>query len=244
MSSGIAVASFFDALNANSTACPEPQQCSGQAVDSPSSARFTGRYGSSLHPNWKPKLDWLASETGREKNEFVLDAMAGYFNELAQVRETLDSRYDELLSGKVKPMDGEEAFQRLIEETEVPRNPRPERLRTSPRSLHRPDGIREYIAADNPAAARRVIIDIFDAIRALVPFPLKGHPRADLTSRRLRFWRVRDYLIAYAPDEKPLWLLAVFHTGRSPRVIAAILRERKGVTAPERPRATAGRTPR
>src|ERR1035438_2127226 len=61
----------------------------------------------------------------------------------------------------------------------------------------------EYIAEDNPAA-RRVREDILDAIRALIPFPHQGHRRPDLTSRPLRFKRVRDYLIAYAPDEKPL----------------------------------------
>jgi plasmid stabilization system protein ParE len=33
------------------------------------------------------------------------------------------------------------------------------------------EAIREYIAEDNPTAASRVIVDIFDAIRALVPFP-------------------------------------------------------------------------
>jgi plasmid stabilization system protein ParE len=70
------------------------------------------------------------------------------------------------------------------------------------------DAIREYIVEDNPAAAARVIIDIFDAIRALVPFPHKGHQRIDLTSRPLRFWRVRDYLIAYAFQERPLWVVA------------------------------------
>lgn len=61
-----------------------------------------------LTPELQAKLDRLASETGREKNEFVLDAMAGYFDELAQVRETLDSRYDDLKSGKVKPIPGDE----------------------------------------------------------------------------------------------------------------------------------------
>jgi hypothetical protein len=43
----------------------------------------------------------------------------------------------------------------------------------------------------------------------------------------LRFWRVYDYLIAYAPAEKPLWVLAVMHGSRSPRVMAAILRGRE-----------------
>jgi plasmid stabilization system protein ParE len=85
----------------------------------------------------------------------------------------------------------------------------------------------EYIAADNPLAARRVREDILDAIRNLVAFPHTGHRRPDLTSRPLRFKRVRNYLIAYAPDERPLWVLAVMHGHRSPRVMAAILRGRE-----------------
>jgi len=61
-----------------------------------------------------------------------------------------------------------------------------------------------YIAEDSPQAARRVREDILTAIRRLVPFPYQGHKRPDLTSRPLRFTVVREYLIAYAPDEKPL----------------------------------------
>ena len=61
----------------------------------------------------------------------------------------------------------------------------------------------EHIAADNLQAARRVREEIYSAIRALIPSPHRGHPRPDLTSRPLRFIRVRDYLIAYTPDEKP-----------------------------------------
>jgi len=74
----------------------------------------------------------------------------------------------------------------------------------------------EFIAADSVQAAGRVRVDILDAIRALVPFPQLGHRRADLTSRPLRFKPVRDYLIAYAPDEQPLWVIAVMHGHRSP----------------------------
>ena len=65
------------------------------------------------------------------------------------------------------------------------------------------------------------------AILHAVPFPHSGHRRTDLTSRPLRFIRVRNYLIAYAPDEKPLWVIAVMHGHRSPRVMAAILRDRE-----------------
>jgi toxin ParE1/3/4 len=88
------------------------------------------------------------------------------------------------------------------------------------------DDIRGYIAQHDPDAADRVITEIFDAIRALAPFPHQGHRRPDLTSRPLRFILVRDYLIAYAPDEKPLWVIAVIHGRRNPRLMAAILRSR------------------
>jgi plasmid stabilization system protein ParE len=85
----------------------------------------------------------------------------------------------------------------------------------------------EYIAADNRQAAQRMRQEIRAAIRALVPFPYRGHTRRDLTSLPLRFILVREYLIAYAPDEKPLWVIAVIHGRRSPQVMAAILRSRE-----------------
>jgi plasmid stabilization system protein ParE len=89
------------------------------------------------------------------------------------------------------------------------------------------DEIWEYIRADNLDAADRIIAEILSAIRALVKFPSQGHKRPDLTSRPLRFIVMRDYLIAYAPNERPLWVVAVMHGRRSPRVMAAILRGRE-----------------
>jgi hypothetical protein len=89
------------------------------------------------------------------------------------------------------------------------------------------DEIWKFIRADNLDAADRVIAEILAAVRALVPFPHAGHRRPDLTGHPLRFKRVRDYLIAYAPDEKPLWVIAVLHGHRSPRTMAAILRGRE-----------------
>lgn len=64
-------------------------------------------------------------------------------------------------------------------------------------------------------------------LRLWFPSPFRGHKRPDLTSRPLRFILIREYLIAYAPDETPLWIVAVMHGRRSPRVIAAILRGRE-----------------
>jgi plasmid stabilization system protein ParE len=85
----------------------------------------------------------------------------------------------------------------------------------------------EFIAEDSPLSAKRVREEILDAIHKLVAFPHQGHTRPDLTSRPLRFQIVRDFLIAYAPEEKPIVVIAVVHGHRNPRVMAAILRGRK-----------------
>ena len=69
------------------------------------------------------------------------------------------------------------------------------------------DEIWEFIAEANLDAADRVIVDILAALDKLLPFPNQGHKRPDLTSRPLRFTLVREYLIAYTPDEKPFGLL-------------------------------------
>ena len=89
------------------------------------------------------------------------------------------------------------------------------------------DELWEYIGSDNLDAADRVREEIHSAIQALVRFPGKGHRRPDLSSGDLRFLVVREYLIAYSADATPLLVLAVLHGRRSPRVIAAILRDRE-----------------
>ena len=60
----------------------------------------------------------LAATTGRAPDQLVEDALAGYLEELVAIREILESRHDDLKSGRVKsgrvkPIDGEEAFRRL-----------------------------------------------------------------------------------------------------------------------------------
>ena len=89
------------------------------------------------------------------------------------------------------------------------------------------DEIAAYIGQDGHEAAHHVVNEIYQAIQGVVSFPNSGHRRTDLTNRPLRIIRVRDYLIAYAPDEKPLWVIAVVHGHRSPRLMAAILRGRE-----------------
>lgn len=70
-----------------------------------------------LNAELEKKLNDLSAQTGRPTDELVEDAMAAYLDELAGVRGMLDSRYDDLESGRTKPIDGEEAFARLREKS-------------------------------------------------------------------------------------------------------------------------------
>ena len=69
-------------------------------------------------PDTESRLNELASRSCRPTDELVEGAMAGYLAEVAQVREMLDIRYDDIKSGRVKPIDGEEAFARLRQKSE------------------------------------------------------------------------------------------------------------------------------
>jgi hypothetical protein len=51
-------------------------------------------------------------------NDIVEDALAGYLDEVTVVRATPDSRYDDLKSGRVKTIDGEEFFRQLREKSQ------------------------------------------------------------------------------------------------------------------------------
>ena len=66
-----------------------------------------------LTPDLEAKLNELATETGRTTNDLVQDVVAAYFEEAARIHDMLDQRYDEIKSGTLKPIDGEEAFERL-----------------------------------------------------------------------------------------------------------------------------------
>jgi predicted transcriptional regulator len=59
-------------------------------------------------PDVEKKLHDLAAQSGRGTDELVQDALAGYLDNLDQTRNTLNSRYDDLKSGRVKPIPGDE----------------------------------------------------------------------------------------------------------------------------------------
>ena len=69
-------------------------------------------------PELARKLNDLATTSGRAPEQIVEDALVGYLEEAAALRQTLDSRYDDLKTGRVEPIDGEEVFRRLREKSE------------------------------------------------------------------------------------------------------------------------------
>ncbi|HXR38709.1 MAG TPA: type II toxin-antitoxin system RelE/ParE family toxin [Terracidiphilus sp.] len=89
------------------------------------------------------------------------------------------------------------------------------------------DGIAACFQHSSPGTASRLVGEFFSAFELLAQFPHHGFFRPELTGRPLRFKLVREYLIAYAPNKKPLWIVAVVDGRRNPRVIAAILRGRE-----------------
>ncbi|HEY6330179.1 MAG TPA: hypothetical protein VI756_12645 [Blastocatellia bacterium] len=66
-----------------------------------------------LRAETKSRLAELAARSGRATDDLVEDALAAYLAEVAALRVLVDSRYDEIKSGQVNPVDGEEFFERL-----------------------------------------------------------------------------------------------------------------------------------
>ena len=190
-------------------------------LDSGFLSAVPSRHGSAFYPYVEAKLNALVTETGRAADEFVQDALAG-IRELAQVRAMLDSRYDDIKSGNVKPIDGEAFFESLRQREEsllksVTPMSAGQGFVLHPLAAQDITDIWEIIAEDNPLLPAVSAKTSWTLSARWCLFPIKATGGPDLTSRPLRFKTVRDYLIAYAPDEHPLLVIAVLHGRRSPR---------------------------
>ena len=79
--------------------------------------------------------------------------------------------------------------------------------------------IHDHIAADDPAAARRVLEDLRTAMHRLAEHPGLGHLREDLADEALRVWTVHSYLVIYRPDAQPLQVVRVLSGYRNIQAI-------------------------
>jgi len=77
-------------------------------------------------PETEKKLNDLATQRGRgTADELVQEVVEGYFDELAQAHEMLDSRCDDLKSGRVKPISGDEIVAYFREKSTAARRSQP-----------------------------------------------------------------------------------------------------------------------
>jgi hypothetical protein len=68
------------------------------------------------------QLDQLVAEIGCAPEKLIEDALAYYVPDLAQTRQILADRYDDLKSGKVKLIPGDEVTARLREKSTARRS--------------------------------------------------------------------------------------------------------------------------
>jgi plasmid stabilization system protein ParE len=82
-----------------------------------------------------------------------------------------------------------------------------------------------YLEAAGQRIARRILIEFVEAFRTLARNPGLGHKRPDLAGDRpVLFWAVRDYLVLYRAEEKPLEIIMIV---RGTRDIPTLIRRRQ-----------------
>ena len=67
------------------------------------------------------KLKDIAAQSGRATDDLVEDATAAYVDELIRTQEMLNSRYDDLKSGRVKPISRDEMVAHFREKSDAAR---------------------------------------------------------------------------------------------------------------------------
>jgi hypothetical protein len=77
-------------------------------------------------PDTEKKLKDIAAQSGRATDDLVEDATAPYVDELLRTREMLNSRYDDLKSGRVKPISRDELVAHFREKSDALRRTLPD----------------------------------------------------------------------------------------------------------------------
>lgn len=77
----------------------------------------------------------------------------------------------------------------------------PYQIAWSDSALERFQELLDFIAEENPAAARRMVEDLRDRLRALADLPRLGHPLADDVDPGLRRLALGNYVLLYRIHE-------------------------------------------
>ena len=87
------------------------------------------------------------------------------------------------------------------------------KLRYTPRAKVDLAEIHDYIAQENPGAARRIVLLIRKATEPLLENPKIGRPGRVEGTRELAIARV-PFMVSYRTEETEVHILAVIHTAR------------------------------
>lgn len=69
----------------------------------------------------------------------------------------------------------------------------------------------KYIAAENPDAARKLIIDLYEKGNGIKEFPEKGRVVPEINKKNIREVFCREYRIIYKIESKRIYILTVRH---------------------------------
>jgi hypothetical protein len=78
-----------------------------------------------LSPETEKKLNERAAQRGMTPHKYVLSLLQEHFDELARTEALLDGRYDELKSGAVKPIPGDDVASYFREKSAAMRDLKP-----------------------------------------------------------------------------------------------------------------------
>jgi toxin ParE1/3/4 len=92
------------------------------------------------------------------------------------------------------------------------------RVLWSDSALERASEFLDFIAEENPAAARRIVQDLFQRVEALSEHPLLGRRLSDEVDPSLRRLVVGSYIVVYEINDarQTIWVVAVRHYRQSP----------------------------
>jgi toxin ParE1/3/4 len=71
----------------------------------------------------------------------------------------------------------------------------------------------EYVAADNPAAAQRIMNHIWETVEVLSLHPMAGR-KGRIAGTRELIIPGTPFIVGYRIEKKEVWILAVMHAAR------------------------------
>jgi plasmid stabilization system protein ParE len=93
----------------------------------------------------------------------------------------------------------------------------------APEAVEDLQNIWDFLSLDSVPAADRQIEGLLEAFEQLGRWPGKGHRRADMGDRPVRFWPEGSYLIVYREESSPLQIVAILHGARD---VPSVIRDR------------------